>query len=279
MAEVEESTLPRLCTLTQADPYGTRWTGRCIFSGVRRVLLFGLLALLLPSWLAACTPAVTADAGAQVEGFDLEPVPREQRYIIAVPSFTVGAGSVRIGSADLSKEGDDFYRELGSGVADIFIAEAYESQQFRITERSEIDKILSEQDLAQSGRVNPATAAAVGRIEGAELLVLGSISEFGVQTTGGGGKVLGLFGGAAETVTTRVAVEIRFVDTNTAEIMAIGRGVSQASQSNVSIDIANVMTNLRVGRTGTTIVDYAVRNAIRSAIENAARSLPTKPGN
>jgi curli biogenesis system outer membrane secretion channel CsgG len=88
--------------------------------------------------------------------------------------------------------------------------------------------------------------------------------------------VLGVFGGSSETVSARVSVEIRFVDTNTAEILAIGRGVSEVSQRNVSVDIANVMTDLRVGRTGTTIVDYAVRNAIRSAIENAARSLPSK---
>lgn len=244
------------------------------FLGVRYLPRIATLVVLL---LAACAPTTSVeDTGANLEAFDLEPVPREQRYIIAVPSFTVGAGSVRIGSVDLSSEGDDFYRELGSGVADIFVAEAYESQQFRITERAEIDKILFEQDLAQSGRVNPATAAAVGRIEGAELMVLGSVSEFGVQTTGGGGRVLGVFGGAAETVTARVAVEIRLVDTNTAEILAIGRGVSQVSQGNVSIDIANVMTNLRVGRTGTTIVDYAVRNAIRSAIEDVARSMPEK---
>ena len=227
--------------------------------------------------LTACAPVVTDDsAGTRLEEYTLEPVLRDQRYIIAVPSFTVGAGSVRIGSVDLSAEGEEFFRELGSGVADIFIAEAYESQQFRITERAEIDKILFEQDLAQSGRVNPSTAAAIGRIEGAELLVLGSVSEFGVQTTGGGGRVLGVFGGAAETVTARVGVDIRLVDTDTAEIMAIGRGLSLGSQRNVSIDLANVMTNLRVGRTGTTIVDYAVRNAIREAIEHAARSLPPK---
>lgn len=236
------------------------------------------LAIVALVSLVACTPTLTGDdTSSELNPFTLEPVPRTERYIVAVPSFTVGAGSVRIGSVDLSNEGEDFYRELGSGVADIFIAEAYESQQFRITERAEIDKVLFEQDLAQSGRFNPATAAAIGRIEGAELLVLGSVSEFGVQTTGGGGRVLGIFGGAAETVTARVAVEIRLVDTNTAEIMAIGRGVAQASQSNVSINMANVMTNLRVGRTGTTIVDYAVRNAIRAAIENAARSLPAKP--
>lgn len=236
-----------------------------------------MLAAIVTAALAACAPAVSVeDTGAHLQQFTLKSVDRSQRYIIAVPSFTVGAGSVRIGAVDLSDEGEQFYRELGSGVADIFIAEAYESQQWRITERAEIDKILFEQDLAQSGRVNPETAAAVGRIEGAELLVLGSVSEFGVQTTGGGGKVLGIFGGTAETVTARVAVEIRLVDTDTAEIMAIGRGISEVSQHNISVDLANVMTNLRVGRTGTTIVDYAVRNAIRSAIENAARSLPGK---
>lgn len=235
------------------------------------------VALVALLFLSACMPVPATDSsGPRLEEFALQPVPRDQRYVVAVPSFSVGTGSVKIGSVDLSQEGDEFYRELGTGVADIFIAEAYESQQFRITERAEIDKVLSEQDLAQSGRVNPATAAAVGRIEGAELLVLGSVSEFGVQTTGGGGRVLGMFGGTAETVTVRVGVEIRLVDTATAEIMAIGRGVSHASQSNVSIDLANVMTNLRVGRTGTTIVDYAVRNAIRAAIEHAAGSLPEK---
>ncbi len=237
------------------------------------------IALLAVAVLSACAPGVTVeDAGARLTEFTLPSLPREQRYVIAVPSFTVGVGSVRIGSVDLKGEGEEFYRELGSGVADVFIAEAYESQQFRITERAQIDKVLYEQDLAQTGRVNPATAAALGRIEGAELLVLGSVTEFGVQTTGGGGRVLGVFGGVAETVTVRVAVEIRFVDTVTAEIMAIGRGVAQGSQSNVSIDLANVMTNLRVGRAGTTIVDFAVRNAMRAAIEHAARSLPSKSG-
>ncbi len=238
--------------------------------------LGAFIALML---VVACAPSVAVeDSGANLREFQLAALERTQRWVIAVPSFTVGSGSVRIGSVDLSSEGPEFYRELGSGVADIFIAEAYESQQFRITERAEIDKVLFEQDLAQSGRVNPETAAALGRIEGAELLVLGSVSEFGVQTTGGGGRVLGIFGGSAETVTARVAVEIRFVDTVTAEIMAIGRGVSEVSQRNVSVDVANVLTDLRVGRTGTTIVDYAVRNAIRAAIENAARSLPSKSG-
>jgi hypothetical protein len=93
---------------------------------VKNVAICALAALTL---LTGCAPAVAVeDTGANLQTFTLQPVPRDQRYVIAVPSFTVGAGSVKIGTVDLSKEGGDaFYRELGSGVADIFIAEAYES--------------------------------------------------------------------------------------------------------------------------------------------------------
>ncbi len=152
-------------------------------AAVKLTFLRALGVLLL---LSACVPSVLVEEDKpRLDEFTLKPLERSARWVIAVPSFTVGSGSVRIGSIDLSNERGEFYKELGSGVADIFIAEAYESQQFRITERAEIDKVLFEQDLAQSGRVNPATAAAIGRIEGADLLVLGSVSEFGVQTTGG----------------------------------------------------------------------------------------------
>lgn len=229
--------------------------------------------------LAACAPVVdTALTGsADVLEFTLQPKPLEARYVVAVPNFEVRSGNVKIGEADLSKEGGSFYKELGSGVADVFVTEAFRSEQFRITERAELDKVINEQNLASSGRVDSATAAEVGRITGAELIVLGSLSEFGITTTGGGGKVLGVFGGSTETVTARVTVDIRIVDADTAEILAIGSSTSEVSQSNVQIDIANVIRALKAGRSGTTIVDIAVRNAIRGAINEAAASLPSKP--
>ena len=98
-----------------------------------------------------------------------------------------------------------------------------------------------------------------------------------MQTTGGGGKVLGIFGGSAETVTASVAVDVRVVDAVTAEIVAIGTGRDRQSQSNVSIDILNVIRGLQAGQSGNTIVDVAVRNAIRKAIIEAASTLPAKP--
>lgn len=236
-----------------------------------------LLSLLLPLFLVACAPqVVNEDSQADLREFGLEPLAPEERHIIAVPDFAVTAGAVKVGRVDLSREGEEFYKELGSGVADIFLTEAFRSGRFRITERSQLDTVLREQNLALSGRVDPGTAADVGRITGAELIVLGSLSEFGIDTTGGGGRVLGIFGGSSETVTARATVDIRMVDAVTAEVLAIGHATSQVSQSNIQIDIGNVIRALQAGRSGTTIVDLAVRNAIRGAISEAAQSLPAK---
>jgi curli biogenesis system outer membrane secretion channel CsgG len=244
---------------------------------VKRSWLLPLLILLAFALLTGCAPRVSNESGgAELQAFGLEPIPPAERFIIAVPDFAVRAGSVRVGRVDLAREGETFYRELGSGVADIFLTEAFRSQRFRITERSQIETVLREQNLAQTGRVDPDTAADVGRITGAELIVLGSLSEFGVSTTGGGGRVLGIFGGSSETVTARVSVDIRMVDAVTAEVLAIGVATSEVSQTNIQVDIGNVLRALRAGRSGTTIVDLAVRNAIRGAIREAALALPAR---
>ncbi len=243
---------------------------------MRRYFILTVLVLLIVSCAPTTTPDLNVSAPNSNVGFDLPTIALEERWIIAVPNFEVGTTGVKIGEADLSKEGEGFYKELGSGVADIFVTEAFRSQQFRITERAELDKVLSEQNLAVSGRIDPTTAAEVGQITGAELIVLGSVTEFGVTTTGGGGKVLGIFGGSAETVTASIAVDVRVVDAKTAEIVAIGVGRDAQSQTNVQIDILNVIKGLQAGQSGTTIVDIAVRNAIRRAINEAALSLPKK---
>lgn len=196
-----------------------------------------------------------------------------------MPDFNVRASSFTLRDEQVQDRDPAFFVEIGTGVADIFVNEAFRSGQFRITERSEITQILREQELGEAGRVDPQTAASVGRITGAELLVLGSLTEFGVTSAGGGGRVFGLFGGGTEVVTARVSVDIRFVDAETAEILAIGGSTAEVSQRSVEFDVFNVIQGLRAGRTGTTIVDIAVRNAIVGAINDGVRNLPEKPVN
>lgn len=254
---------------------------------MRYLPLFILIFLLL----AGCAPGATTTgpttstvAGptqadvAGLEPFRVPPVPQEQRWRVAIPDFNVRPNSIQLRGEQLQDRDPAFYVELGSGIADIFFNEAFRSGQFILTERAEIDKVLREQNLGLSGRVDPQTAADAGRIMGAELIILGSLSEFSVSSTGGGGRILGIFGGSAETVTARVSVDIRFVNAVTAEVVAIGSSTSEVSQQNVQIDVFNVIQGLRAGTTGTTIVDLAVRNAVRGAISDGAQNLPPKTG-
>ncbi|WP_253976080.1 CsgG/HfaB family protein [Myxococcus dinghuensis] len=50
---------------------------------------------------------------------------------------------------------------------------------FRLIERGQMDLNLEEQDFSQGARVDPATRARLGRIAGAEVVILGSIQQAG----------------------------------------------------------------------------------------------------
>lgn len=238
-----------------------------------------LSCLVLVALVGACAPSADGDTSpGSLRPFDVEPIPRDLRWVIAVPDFEVRSGSVRITgrSVDGLVEGETFDSELGRGVSDIFSTEAFRSGRFVVTEREQLEAVLREQDFGATGRVDPATAAEAGRILGAEVLVLGSITEFGVSQSGAGGRIFGLVGGEAETVTARVSVDVRMVDAVTAELLAIGVGTAEATQANVRVDVWNVVQSLGGGRSGTTIIDVAVRNAIRAAIDEAAATMPPK---
>lgn len=114
----------------------------------------------------------------------------------------------------------------GAGVADLITGELVESAQrlgtFRVVERDRLFEVLAEQDLGRDGRVDPATAAQVGRILGADLLLMGAVARFDVRT-----DHISLprrVGFDARRHHAIVAFEGRLVDTTTAEIVARGTG-------------------------------------------------------
>ena len=73
------------------------------------------------------------------------------------------------------------YNHVGVGVADMLTTALVKSGKFVVIERAEFDKVLEEQKLGQSGVVTPESAPKVGKALGVELLVIGSVSEFGTK--------------------------------------------------------------------------------------------------
>jgi curli biogenesis system outer membrane secretion channel CsgG len=133
---------------------------------------------------------------------------------------------------------------IGQGIADMLVTKLVESDQYLVVERNELDALLKEQGLGQSGLVTQQSAAKVGQLLGVEMIVTGSVSEFGEKKSkvGGGIGSLGGFNIGVATKTARVAVDIRLVNTSTGEIIAAKSADGEDSSTgldNVGIEDVN----------------------------------------
>jgi hypothetical protein len=79
----------------------------------------------------------------------------------------------------------------------------------------------------------------LGKVLGVELMVIGSISEFGTkESTVGGG--ISLFGGGVTTKKARAAVDIRLVNVMTGEIIAADKAEGEESTTGISVSYADI---------------------------------------
>ncbi|MFN7964980.1 MAG: CsgG/HfaB family protein [Acidobacteriota bacterium] len=119
------------------------------------------------------------------------------------------------------------WNNLARAASDNLTNELVKSGRFSVIERQQLDKIMAEQNLGDSGRVNPATAAKIGKILGVQLIVVGSVIEFDVAEKGGrlpGGLLKGLPSMGASVVTGKAQLAARLDDTTTAEILGAFEG-------------------------------------------------------
>jgi TolB-like protein len=95
--------------------------------------------------------------------------------------FAAGETSARprIGVMNFKNNGAPQYNYLEGGIADMLSTALAGSRQIRIVERVQLDKILEELQLGMSGLLDPSTAAQVGKIAGAQYVVIGSFINLG----------------------------------------------------------------------------------------------------
>ena len=75
------------------------------------------------------------------------------------------------------QEAEDF-EALRVGLQQILMTELARNPALRVVERSQLNALIAEQDLGAAGRVDPETAARVGRIVGAKFMVLGGFVDW-----------------------------------------------------------------------------------------------------
>ncbi len=168
--------------------------------------------------------------------------------MVCIPSQAAG-NKVRIAVLDFSTDAlqsnwSFSWRasKLATAAADDLTTELAMTRQFSVIERQKLNLVLKEQQLGMSGAVDPSTAANVGRILGVQLIVVGSVEEFGVSGWGGSvpriGKLKGLVGFGGKMQSGKCVVNARLIDTTTAEI--VGAYEAEGSKKFGKADFAGV---------------------------------------
>jgi curli biogenesis system outer membrane secretion channel CsgG len=127
-----------------------------------------------------------------------------------------------------------------TGVSDILVNKLVENGNYSVIERSRIDAVLKEQNFGASGRVDASTAAQIGKILGVDVVIIGSITQFDLQSRQSGVNVFGLFGQNKKETDAFVKLNVRMVNTTTAEILAVAEGNGTANQSDTSTAVLGV---------------------------------------
>ena len=117
-------------------------------------------------------------------------------------------------------------RRLGGAAADVLTTELVRSGRFIMLERQRMAAIMKEQQLGMEMVVDATTAAKVGKMLGAQAVVVGTISKFGVKTEG---KDVGFY--KRKTQIAECSVDIRIVDTTSAEIVFAESGEARVSKT------------------------------------------------
>jgi curli biogenesis system outer membrane secretion channel CsgG len=177
---------------------------------------------------ASSASGTSAGAGAQA--------PAGRRKRVAVLDFdyaTVQSSSAAIFGSNV---------DIGKGVTDLLVTYLVKDGTYAVLERKAMEKILAEQNFSNSDRANPATAAKIGRLLGADAIIVGSITQFGndkkntnVGGIGGGLGRLGVGDVGHSKTKAIVGIDARIVDIDTGEILVVGEGKGESSRESTSL--------------------------------------------
>jgi curli biogenesis system outer membrane secretion channel CsgG len=171
---------------------------------------------------------------------------------------------------------------IGEGMSEMLANALFSSNRFIVLERQSLDEVIKEQDLGASGRVKQETAARIGEIEGADLLIEGTITEFEPGSSGAaggtGGRIplpggrRGVGGIAGGIKTSHVAMIVKVIDAKTSRRLASEQIEGKAT------DIGGI-TGMGGGGLAGVFGGYSktpMEKAIRVTIEEAVRLIIAK---
>jgi len=231
---------------------------------LRKLYLFPLLVFLFAFWSCA---TMSGTGGSQTQGTQVaqaQPAPQPAPPPVAPARQVTHKGpKLRVGIVDFVNKSSYGAGRLGTSASDILTTELFKTGAFIMVERAQLKQVLGEQALGQTGVVNPESAAQAGKVLGLNALVTGSISEFGVSTTG---SDYGIYKEKVQKA--KCAVDVRVVDASTGQLLFAdsGKGEFERKASEV------LGFGQRAGY-DETLGSEALRSAITKFMDNLVQKL------
>ena len=98
--------------------------------------------------------------------------------VLGVAEFTNNVTGVYWWNADVARD-----------LSGMLTNELAATGSFSMVERSKLEHVLAEQNLAASGRIEAGTGAKIGKLTGAEYMVMATVTAFEENTKGTGGGI------------------------------------------------------------------------------------------
>ena len=213
-------------------------------------LKHALFALTLP--LAGCygASATVVDTGPAptVQQAQAAPYDGPQKRI-AVTAFEFRAG-----------EGSS---QIGEGMSDMLTNALFNTGKFIVLERERLNEVMEEQDLAASGRFKKETAAPKGELEGAELLIRGSVIQFEPKCRGGSA----IIAAGSEAC---MAINLRIIEAKTGRVVNATTVEGTSGKSRIGILFSGGSLPVGLGTYSNTPMEAAIRNCIEAAVQHIA---------
>ena len=216
-----------------------------IASPLSRLPLLGVL--LLAAGCTSTATVVSSSSGPTISQVQQAPANGPQ-YRVAISAFDYKA----------AKRGD-----IGEGMADMLADSLFNTGRFIVLEREHLNEVTQEQDLANSGRFNQSTAAPIGQLEGAQLLIRGSITAF--EPACKGGSLIIVSGNQA-----CVSINIRIIDAATGRVVNATTVDGTSASNSVGLIFARGDMPIGLGAYSKTPMEQAIRNCIEKAVNYIA---------
>ncbi len=129
-----------------------------------------------------------------------------------VPFTPAFGAKVKVAVGSFENKSRVAHREV-QAFTDMITTALVKTRKFEVLERERVDDLLREQGMGEMGLMDPRTAQRLGGLTGADVILLGTLTEAGVESKGIGSRRFSI-----TTTTAYLTVDIRILDAETGSI-------------------------------------------------------------